>query len=112
MESNVQASKATVDYLLVAEKAHWIKAREDLIEAKGKGKMHSERIYATYFQGDQHVPDDTEARDMWLKYLPADRVIGCDAQDNFWEVRTHSVVVSSLWMDGCMHACIRYVTLV
>jgi hypothetical protein len=66
-------------------------------------KLDSERIYATYFQGDENVPEDTEARDMWLKYLPADRVIGCDAQDNFWEVRTYRVVVCSLWMDGSMH---------
>jgi alanyl-tRNA synthetase len=51
-------------------------------------KLDKERIYATYFQGDENVPEDTEARDMWLKYLPADRVIGCNAQDNFWEVRT------------------------
>ena len=50
-------------------------------------KLDKERIYATYFEGDEHVPEDTEARDMWLKYLPADRVIGCNAEDNFWEVR-------------------------
>jgi hypothetical protein len=41
MRNRIQASQATVDYLLVAGKAHWIKAREDLIEAKGKGKMQT-----------------------------------------------------------------------
>ena len=50
-------------------------------------KLDPERIYATYFEGDDNVPEDTEARDFWLKYLPPDRVIGCVAEDNFWEVR-------------------------
>ena len=50
-------------------------------------KLDPERIYASYFEGDDNVPKDTEARDFWLKYLPPDRVIGCVAEDNFWEVR-------------------------
>ena len=45
------------------------------------------RIYATYFEGDDNVEEDTEARDFWLRYLPPERVIGCSAKDNFWEVR-------------------------
>jgi alanyl-tRNA synthetase len=51
-------------------------------------KLNPERLYATYFEGDDHVEEDTEARDLWLQYLPPDRVIGCSARDNFWEVRT------------------------
>ncbi len=50
-------------------------------------KLDPERIYATYFEGDDNVEMDTEARDFWLKYLPEERVIGCVAADNFWEVR-------------------------
>lgn len=51
-------------------------------------KIDSSRLYATYFGGDDKLglPADTEARDFWLKYLPADRVIACDAKDNFWEM--------------------------
>mmetsp|Transcript_9423 Transcript_9423/g.28124 ORF Transcript_9423/g.28124 Transcript_9423/m.28124 type:complete len:994 (+) Transcript_9423:288-3269(+) len=49
-------------------------------------KLDPDRIYATYFEGDDNVEMDTEARDYWLKYLPADRVIGCVAADNFWEM--------------------------
>jgi alanyl-tRNA synthetase len=49
-------------------------------------KMDPDRIYATYFEGDDNVPADTEARDFWLQYLPANRVIACDAADNFWEM--------------------------
>jgi len=46
------------------------------------------RIYATYFQGDpeQGVPCDDEARDLWLRYMPPERVIPFDAKDNFWEM--------------------------
>ena len=51
-------------------------------------KLDPDRIYATYFEGDDNVPEDTEARDFWLKYLPKERVIACEAADNFWEVRS------------------------
>jgi alanyl-tRNA synthetase len=49
-------------------------------------KMDPTRLYVTYFQGDDNVPMDTEARDHWYKYLPEDRVIACSAKDNFWEM--------------------------
>lgn len=49
-------------------------------------KLNPDRIYATYFEGSDEVEVDAEARDFWLKYLPADRVIPCNAEDNFWEV--------------------------
>jgi len=48
--------------------------------------LDSDRIYATYFQGNDEVDADLEARDYWLQYLPKERVIGCDAKDNFWEM--------------------------
>jgi Adenylate and Guanylate cyclase catalytic domain len=46
MESNgirdkIQMSQATADSLTAAGKAHWIKPRENVIEAKGKGKMQT-----------------------------------------------------------------------
>jgi alanyl-tRNA synthetase len=50
-------------------------------------KLDPDRIYATYFQGDDKLEEDLEARGYWLKYLPPERVIGCSAKDNFWEVR-------------------------
>ncbi|CAJ1961787.1 unnamed protein product [Cylindrotheca closterium] len=49
-------------------------------------KLDPERLYATYFEGDESVGEDVEAKEFWLKYLPADRVIGCNAADNFWEM--------------------------
>mmetsp|Transcript_11226 Transcript_11226/g.14085 ORF Transcript_11226/g.14085 Transcript_11226/m.14085 type:complete len:979 (-) Transcript_11226:115-3051(-) len=49
-------------------------------------KLDTSRIYATYFGGDESTPCDTEARDIWLQYLPAERVLPFDAADNFWEM--------------------------
>ena len=51
-------------------------------------KLDPDRLYATYFQGSEEdgLEADLEARDLWLQYLPPDRVIGCDAKDNFWEM--------------------------
>ncbi len=43
-----------------------------------------ERLYATYFGGDDKMPADTEAQNMWLKYLPADQVVPGNRKDNFW----------------------------
>ncbi|KAL1362046.1 hypothetical protein HN51_010337 [Arachis hypogaea] len=51
-------------------------------------KLPSDRIYATYFGGDENaglVPDN-EARDIWLKFLPPGRVLPFGCKDNFWEM--------------------------
>ena len=48
--------------------------------------LDQSRLYATYFGGDESTPADLEARDIWLNYLPADRVLPFDAKDNFWEM--------------------------
>lgn len=47
-----------------------------------------ERLYATYFGGDekQNLEPDLEARDLWLRFLPAERVLPFDCKDNFWEM--------------------------
>jgi alanyl-tRNA synthetase len=44
----------------------------------------NERLYATYFGGDDKIAADTEARDLWLRYLPADHVVPGNRKDNFW----------------------------
>ena len=49
-------------------------------------QLDPNRLYATYFMGDEKVPMDTESRDFWLEYLPPDHVIPCTAKDNFWEM--------------------------
>ena len=44
-------------------------------------KLPTDRFYATYFGGDEKagLAPDTESRDMWLEFLPAERVLpfGC-----------------------------------
>ena len=50
--------------------------------------LDKERMYASYFGGDESLglPEDTEAKELWLKFLPADRVLPFDKTDNFWEM--------------------------
>jgi alanyl-tRNA synthetase len=45
-------------------------------------------IYVTYFGGDaaDKLEADTETRDLWLHYLPEDRVLPFGRKDNFWEM--------------------------
>jgi alanyl-tRNA synthetase len=49
-----------------------------------------ERLYATYFGGDgasrtgKATPEDTEAREHWLRHLPVDHVVAGGRKDNFW----------------------------
>ena len=51
-------------------------------------KIDKERLYATVFEG--YAPDnldmDNEAKEAWLKYLPAERIINGNKKDNFWEM--------------------------
>ena len=43
-----------------------------------------DRLYATYFGGDDKADADLEAKEMWLKYLPEERVVPGSRKDNFW----------------------------
>ncbi|KAM7495568.1 hypothetical protein LguiB_030177 [Lonicera macranthoides] len=51
-------------------------------------KLPTDRIYATYFGGDEKLglPADDEAKDLWLKFLPSKRVLPFGCKDNFWEM--------------------------
>ncbi|KAM3381587.1 alanine-tRNA ligase [Capsicum galapagoense] len=51
-------------------------------------RLPGERIYATYFGGDEKsgLPADNEARDLLLKFLPPSRVLPFGCKDNFWEM--------------------------
>jgi len=51
-------------------------------------KLPGERLYATYFGGDEAsgLKPDTEARDLWRRFLPAERVLPGNMKDNFWEM--------------------------
>ncbi|XP_062112959.1 alanine--tRNA ligase [Humulus lupulus] len=51
-------------------------------------KLPADRIYATYFGGDEKagLAPDNEARDIWLQFLPSERVLPFGCKDNFWEM--------------------------
>ncbi|MEM7628232.1 MAG: alanine--tRNA ligase [Planctomycetota bacterium] len=55
---------------------------------QGKMQLDPERLYATYFGGDERagLEPDTEAQNLWKRHLPADRVLPGDMKDNFWEM--------------------------
>ncbi|ETM99453.1 alanine-tRNA ligase [Phytophthora nicotianae INRA-310] len=50
--------------------------------------IDKDRLYATYFGGDekQGLPSDEETREIWLNYLPAERVLPFGCKDSFWEM--------------------------
>ncbi|KAL3153432.1 hypothetical protein ABBQ38_011767 [Trebouxia sp. C0009 RCD-2024] len=51
-------------------------------------KLDGERLYATYFGGEekQGLKPDEEARQIWLQFLPAKRILPFGTKDNFWEM--------------------------
>ncbi len=51
-------------------------------------KLDTNRIYATIFEGapDEGVPRDDEAYNLWLQFLPAERILTGNKKDNFWEM--------------------------
>ncbi|MEM1209264.1 MAG: alanine--tRNA ligase [Planctomycetota bacterium] len=50
--------------------------------------LDPERLHATYFEGDaaEGLEPDLEAKELWLKYLPPERVHPGNKKDNFWEM--------------------------
>lgn len=51
-------------------------------------KMDKERLYITIFEGDEGdgLAMDTEAKEIWSKIIPEERILACDKKDNFWEM--------------------------
>jgi alanyl-tRNA synthetase len=51
-------------------------------------KIPADRLYATVFEGDpkENLGADEEAYQLWLQYLPADRIVYGNKKDNFWEM--------------------------
>ncbi|WP_345225599.1 alanine--tRNA ligase [Hymenobacter koreensis] len=51
-------------------------------------KLPKERLYVTYFEGDQgdKLGADTETQALWRKYTTDDRILPGNKKDNFWEM--------------------------
>jgi alanyl-tRNA synthetase len=51
-------------------------------------KIPVDKLYVTIFEGDEKdgVPMDTEAHNLWAKYLPEERILKGNKKDNFWEM--------------------------
>lgn len=51
-------------------------------------KLPEDRLYATYFEGNPAtgLEPDTETRELWLRFLPSERVLPGNMKDNFWEM--------------------------
>ncbi len=45
-----------------------------------------EKLYVTIFKGENGVPRDSEAYDLWLTHVPKDRIYEFGAKDNFWQM--------------------------
>jgi len=50
--------------------------------------LSPDRLYATIFEGDKAdgVEWDSEAHEIWKKYLPEERILRGNKKDNFWEM--------------------------
>ncbi|MCQ2279817.1 MAG: alanine--tRNA ligase [Bacteroidales bacterium] len=51
-------------------------------------KLDKNRLYATVFGGDEKdkTEADEEAKQLWMRFLPEDRILYGNKKDNFWEM--------------------------
>src|SRR6187455_1603743 len=49
-------------------------------------KLPKERLFATVFKGENGIPRDDDAFEIWTKFVPADRITALGASENFWQM--------------------------
>src|SRR5688572_405456 len=49
-------------------------------------KMPADRLVVSVFKGENDIPRDDEAYDLWRKFVPGDRILELGADDNFWQM--------------------------
>ncbi|MGE5815976.1 MAG: alanine--tRNA ligase-related protein, partial [Acidobacteriota bacterium] len=49
-------------------------------------KLPADRLYPTTFQGENNIPRDLEAFEIWKTFVPADRITELGAAENFWQM--------------------------
>src|SRR5512144_2299765 len=47
-------------------------------------KMAPDRLVVSVFKGENGIPRDDEAYDIWRTFVPADRILELGSDDNFW----------------------------
>ena len=60
--------------------------------------LDKNRLYATVFEGYEAdgVPEDSEARNIWRRFLPEDHILLGNKHDNFWESVTRGYLAGAL----------------
>jgi alanyl-tRNA synthetase len=48
--------------------------------------MPKDRLVVSIFKGEQGIPRDDEAYDIWRRFVSADRILELGADDNFWQM--------------------------
>ena len=55
--------------------------------SSGNLELDLSRIWITVFEGNDKVPADTEAEEIWIRAgLPRERIMRCGSKDNFWQM--------------------------
>jgi len=49
-------------------------------------QMPKDRLVVSVFKGENGIPRDDEAYDIWRQFVPADRILELGAEDNFWQM--------------------------
>jgi alanyl-tRNA synthetase len=49
-------------------------------------KMSPDRMVVSIFKGEQGIPRDDEAYEIWRRFVPADRILELGSDDNFWQM--------------------------
>ena len=64
-----------------------IKWSYEFLTSKEEGLgLDSKRLYVTVFEGNEDSPKDTEAFDIWKKFIPENRIYYMGAKSNWWSV--------------------------
>jgi alanyl-tRNA synthetase len=49
-------------------------------------KMPKDRLVVSVFKGEHNIPRDSEAYDIWRRFVPAERILELGSEDNFWQM--------------------------
>src|SRR5262249_12223176 len=49
-------------------------------------RMPKDRLVVSVFKGENNIPRDNEAYDIWRRFIPAERILELGSDDNFWQM--------------------------